>query len=114
VRNTGPSPTVRRSVQERDSGCVNCGRVDVACQIHHRRARGMGGSTRTDTNGPANLILLCLPCHSLVESRREWARARGLLVGQSQTPADVPVVWHGVRVLLCDDGRVTPLVEVAS
>jgi 5-methylcytosine-specific restriction protein A len=114
VRNTGPSPTVRRSVQERDSGCVNCSLVEGDTQLHHRRPRAAGGTRRPETNSPANLILLCLPCHALVESRREWARERGLLVGQSQTPADVPVLWHGVRVLLCDDGRITPLVEVAS
>jgi 5-methylcytosine-specific restriction protein A len=110
---TGPSPAVRRSVHERDSGCVVCGTYD-GLQVHHRRPRAAGGTRRSDANSPANLLLLCLSCHARVESYREWAREVGLLLMQTQTPADCPLWWHGVRVLLDDDGRVTPLVEAAS
>jgi 5-methylcytosine-specific restriction protein A len=109
VRATGPSSAVRQSVHERDGDrCVHCGTFD-SLQVHHRRARAMGGTVRSDTNSPANLVLLCLSCHARVESQRDWARDRGLLLRQSQTPAEVPLVWHGCRVLLGDGGWVFPL-----
>lgn len=69
----------------------------------------MGGTVRRETNGQANLILLCASCHLRVESEREWAREQGLLVRQYATPADVPLTWHGVRVRLHDDGSVEHL-----
>jgi 5-methylcytosine-specific restriction protein A len=106
VRATGPSSAVRQSVHERDGDrCVHCGTFD-SLQVHHRRARAMGGTVRSDTNSPANLVLLCLSCHARVESQRDWARDRGLLLRQSQTPAEVPLVWHGCHVRLHDDGTV--------
>jgi hypothetical protein len=66
----------------------------------------MGGTARPDTNGQANLILLCLGCHSRVEAEREWARQHGLLIRQYQTPCEVPLMWHSCRVRLHDDGTV--------
>lgn len=106
MRATGPTPAVRRAVHERDGDrCVCCGRSGDL-QVHHRRPRAMGGTVLLDTNGQANLILLCASCHAKVESERDWAREHGLLVRQYATPADVPLTWHGVRVRLHDDGTV--------
>jgi 5-methylcytosine-specific restriction protein A len=109
MRATGPTPSVRQSVRERDGDqCVWCGGVDDL-QVHHRRPRAMGGTVRPETNGQANLILLCARCHSRVESEREWGRFHGLLVRQYQAPADVPLTWHGCCVQLDDDGAVRHL-----
>lgn len=60
-------------------------------QIHHRRARGMGGTRREDANDLANLVHLCAFCHAYIESRREWAIENGWLVRQSGDPGSVPV-----------------------
>jgi hypothetical protein len=63
--------------------------------FHHRRPRGMGGSTAADTNTPANVLLLCgtgtTGCHGDVESQRQLAYAHGWLVPQGTDPATVPV-----------------------
>lgn len=65
-------------------------------QIHHRRPRGMGGSRASDTNTPANLLLLCLLCHKWVEENRTAALADGLLVRSATNPEAVPVrLLHG-------------------
>jgi 5-methylcytosine-specific restriction protein A len=115
-RNTGPSPATRRSVLERDGSCIRC---DVAepLTLQHRRARGMGGTRRPESNQPAALIVLCgsgtTGCHGWTEAHPDQARALGYRVGQLENPADVPVLWHGVRVLLDDDGRVAPLVAAS-
>lgn len=98
--------------------CQVCGRnlalryLSGDYSLQHRRARGMGGSKRPDTNGPANLILVCgsatTGCHQRIESEPEWAAKRGLRLRQNQTPSQVPVLTvHGWR-LLNDHGTYGP------
>lgn len=111
-RNTGATQAVRDLCFGRDGGCVCCGSTYML-QLHHRRARGMGSTRRPETNLPANLIVVCRDCHDWVESSRETALDRGLLVPQHKTPAEVPLIRHGVWCLLDDEGGVTP-VEVAA
>jgi 5-methylcytosine-specific restriction endonuclease McrA len=43
--------------------CTNCGQVAV--DIHHINARGMGGSLKDYIE---NLVALCRLCHNMVES----------------------------------------------
>jgi hypothetical protein len=73
---------------------------------HHRRPRGMGGTSRADVNSLAALVLACgdgiLGCHGYVEHNRTWARERGLLVPQSADPALMPMILPGGRVVLLD------------
>lgn len=109
----------KQTVLQRDNWtCVRCGRYvgpfgDYS--IHHRRPRAMGGTKRPETDLPANLITLCgsgtTGCHGQVESRREDARAAGLLLWQSQTPSAEPVLTHRGLLLLDDEGFFT---EVAA
>lgn len=107
---TGPSAAVRALVIAREDGCcARCGlrggdHVWPPHQIHHRRPRGMGGTSRKDTNSPAALLYLCASCHARTESRRAEALDRGLLVRQTQDPAAVPVLYRSVWVLLRPDG----------
>jgi hypothetical protein len=81
--------------------------------IQHRRAQGMGGTSLTETNDLANLLLLCgtgiTGCHGWVEvGERGAAEARGLWVrhehdkdGNPIPLTDYPLVLHsGRRVLL--------------
>ena len=60
-----------------------------------------------ETNGPANLLLLCLNCHAWVESHRGSAQTSGLLVSQQENPADQPLWRRGEWVLLDDVGGMT-------
>ena len=95
--------------------CERCGFVTGVAQLHHRRPRGAGGSRRADTNVASNGCALCPACHAWVESHRLAALETGLLVRQSDRPADVPVrVFDTVRVehkwvLLTDTGGVVEI-----
>lgn len=66
----------------------------VTTSVQHRRAQGMGGTSRTDAHELANLLLLCgdgvTGCHGWIETgEREKARLRGLWVPQDIDPARV-------------------------
>lgn len=99
---TGPSPTVRRLVVERDGGCLRCG--GEATNIHHRRPRGMGGTRDPAVNAPSNLVALCgsgtTGCHGWIESHRAQALADGWLVSRWGDPAKVPIFVRGERIWL--------------
>lgn len=118
-RDTGPTKTTRTTVWTRAGGrCEVCGGpLAGVCgfSMHHRRARGMGGSSRTELNSPSNLVLACgsgtTGCHGNLESHREQAYADGLLLHDGQDPAQVPVLLADPTnparrrlVLLNDDG----------
>ena len=90
-RQTGPTPQVRQEVYGRDRGaCVRCASADGPFQVHHRRPRAAGGTRRLDANSPANLVLLCEPCHRHVESHRTEALAAGLLLPQGRPRLSAP------------------------
>lgn len=94
------SPATKRLIRDRDGNrCVLCGVwVGEGGQIHHRRARGMGGSRDPLTSSPANGLTLCggpfngSQCHEHIESHRTWALDHGFLVRQGVDPASVAVV----------------------
>lgn len=94
------SPATKQLIRERDHNrCVLCGVwVGDGGQIHHRRARGMGGSRDPLTASPANGLTLCAgpyngnQCHEHIESHRRWALDHGFLVRQGTDPASVAVV----------------------
>lgn len=85
---------------------------DEGAQIHHRRARGMGGSKDPRTGGAANALTVCVPCHAHIESQRAESLEMGWLVRQGVDPASVPVFRYRRWVFLDDQGGLTP--EVAS
>lgn len=104
----------RRAVLERDEHqCVRCTHPH-GLQVHHRRPRGAGGTSRPEiAYGMANLVTLCLHCHEETESRRENARRFGYLVPSTHLPASVPI-WLGPRewCLLTDAGEVIPVRDI--
>ena len=106
-RHTGPTQVVRDAVYGRDGmHCVMCG-GDYALALHHRAGRRMGGTRRPEVNSPANLVLLCNDhCHPYVEQNRELAEDRGYIVRGQADPSLIPLVWHGIWVLLGHDGSV--------
>lgn len=94
---SGFSTRVREAILSRDGHrCVRCGMQST--QIHHRRPRGMGGTTQQSTDEPANGVVLCgsgtTGCHGWVESHRSQAVSDGLIVSQGQEPATVPVLLY--------------------
>lgn len=77
------SAKTRALVWARDGGlCLRC--LAPGTNIHHRRARGMGGTSRAAINDPRNLVLLCgsgtTGCHGWIESNRAVAREQAWLL----------------------------------
>ena len=101
---TGPDLATRQLVVDRDMRrCVRCG--EPGQQIHHRKPRGMGGTSDPAINSPANLVLLCLACHAYIESHRADAYESGWLVRRWQDPAEV-TAWDlaGIEIEFHADG----------
>ncbi len=102
--------SVRQTVYQRANYCCErCGIYAQGGSVHHRRPRGMGGDKRAATSTAANALLLCgsgtTGCHGWVESNREEAYARGLLVRRHDDPAAVPVeLLYGTFLLNVDGG----------
>ena len=107
TRHTGPTTATRELVLHRSTyRCERCSdEVWAGFHIHHRRPRGMGGTSREDTNHPSNLLVVCPACHTWIEANRLAALELGYLVRQHDNPATVPVVTPWGRVLLTADGR---------
>ncbi len=79
--------------------------------LHHRQARGMGGTSNPNVNAVTNSLAACLACHAWVEAHPEQSRVAGWMVPFGKDPALVPVLYRGGgRVLLTADGGVTPYV----
>jgi hypothetical protein len=78
----------------------------VAHSRHHRLPRGMGGSALPGQHGLDRLLLLCgdgvAGCHGWVESHREEARRRGLLVAHGVDPGSVAVELSSGQLVLLD------------
>lgn len=102
-----------------DDRCAWCNRKirgerGVDWSVHHRRARGSGGTSLAWVNLPGNGVLLCgsgtTLCHGLIESQRAGAVEDGFLVSMNgkAVSSDVEILHavHG-RCLLGDDGTVT-------
>lgn len=114
-RNTGPTTATRRTVGERAGGCCErCGKIITnEYSIHHRKPRGMGGTSDPAVNSPANLVLLCgsatTPdgCHTAVERFRQSAITTGYIVTRTADPATIPIKRHNGWFLLNHNGTMT-------
>lgn len=80
----------------------------VAWSVHHRKPRGMGGTTRADVHAYHHLLAVCgdgvRGCHGHIEGNREQAYRRGLLLRQGDDGAAVPVELASGRLVLLDPG----------
>lgn len=97
MKSTGFPADVVELILCRSGG--NCEILATGCQllaaeIHHRRARGMGGTNRPETNAASNGLAVCRRCHIRVESQRHWAFENGFAVRQCDDPRWVPVWWR--------------------
>ena len=90
---TGFDAATARLARERAQGrCEVCG-VNPDTQTHHRLPRRMGGRHRgisAVVNSLSNAIRVCAECHGRIESDRDWALRRGLLLAEGVDPAATP------------------------
>lgn len=83
--------------------------------VHHRRLKGMGGTSRADVHDLDNLLALAPFVHNLspdsVHGAPAWSRPRGYLLSKNVNhPGSHPVLLQGERwVLLTKSGRYAPL-----
>lgn len=112
-RDTGPTKDTKDQLKtERAKGkCERCGRGG-RLDVHHRRGRKIGGTTRPEINSPVNLLALCRACHSIItvtNGSRADAEFEGLLIREDlRNPADVPVKLADGWFLLTTTGTRTP------
>ena len=102
----------RKIIRERAaSRCEMCGVHCSDGQIHHRQARGMGGSRDAESRSAANGLYLHDRCHAKIESNRTDAYEKGWLVHKWEDSGEKPVLmWDGWKVLGAD-GTLTPVVS---
>jgi hypothetical protein len=103
--------TTKSTVEQRSGGvCELCG-CAPASNIHHRRARGMGG-TRRAVHTASWLLHLCgsgtTGCHGYIEAHPTISYGKGWKLRQHQTPSTAPVELAGKWVTLTDDGKIHP------
>lgn len=105
MTDTGPDAGTRRVVYGRSGGlCERC-RARPGVDVHHRRARGSGGSTAPGINSPANLVHLCRACHEWVETNWSDAAETGWKISLQQQPTDatgIPLRDLAGRTFLLD------------
>lgn len=90
-------------VKERSGGMCECCWIAPGQQLHHRRAKGMGGDPRWDVDLPGNLMNVCSACHhGRIHARPAWAVDNGYRVRMHvDDVTTVPVKWQ--PTLLNDD-----------
>lgn len=110
---------VKELIHARSGGvCELCGALP-ADQVHHRRPRGLGGTSDPTVNRAANGIGICAPCHDVVEGRsvdhpvygrvrgsRAESERKGWLISRlsPDAPDEVPVWTAAGWVQLSDSG----------
>jgi hypothetical protein len=98
----------RQAILGRSKGkCEKCGGfVGEGGQIHHRKARGMGGTKNPESRSLANALYVHPSCHAWIESHREKSYENGWLVHSWQESTKIPVHRGHDWVTLLDDGTV--------
>ncbi len=91
--------------------CELCGISVQDAQIHHRQARGMGGSKDVASRSAANGLYLHDRCHERIERNRTEAYENGWLVHKWEDSEERPVrLWDGWWTLGAD-GSLTVVVS---
>lgn len=73
------------------SRCEVCGVMVEYGQIHHRKARGMGGTVSEESRSTANGLYLDFKCHEMIERNRRKAYENGWLVHRWESSEEKPV-----------------------
>jgi hypothetical protein len=112
----GREGSCRDLVRKRSGGtCERCS-VRLAESMHHRRFRSQGGPWV-----PSNILHLCgdgtTGCHGVLTNTRGHRaefEAAGWIVPSHADWREVPVLRHGVFVILLDDGGFEPVEKGAA
>lgn len=100
----------RNVIRERAGGrCELCGVGVSMGQIHHRQARGMGGTVRVEARSPANGLYLDMKCHERIERNRSEAYENGWLVHKWESSEERPVKMFDGWYMLAGDGSLERL-----
>jgi len=103
-------PGRRDAVLARSGGrCEGCGALlGWNAECHHRKAKGVGGSSDPSIHSMSNLLMLNVRCcHEPATNAERWTKVNGLRVPNAGFPLAVPVLYRGRRwVWLEDDERV--------
>jgi hypothetical protein len=90
--------------------CERCG-IEPATNIHHRRARGMGG-TKTQIHTAEWLLHLCgsgtTGCHGYIEAHPEISYSKGWKLRRGHIPEQTPVQTPAGWVILTAEGDYKP------
>lgn len=62
---------------------------------HHRRSRRIRKDGKA--NKLSNLLLVCLPCHTLIHHERAWSKDHGFIISSNADPDEVHVNRTGVH-----------------
>lgn len=102
-----PIPTANRQlVQGRAFGrCERCHRPAIVAHLHHRRPKGMGGSSAPDRHAVSALVQLCPGCHDWAHDHPADAAVTGFMVPRSSglSPSEVPIRDLSGRARYLDD-----------
>jgi hypothetical protein len=61
---------------------------------HHRRSRRIRKDGKA--NALSNLLLVCLPCHTLIHHERAWSKVHGFTISSNADPDEVHVNRTGI------------------
>jgi HNH endonuclease len=90
--------------------CERCGLPLIAgAHFHHRKPRGMGGTSDSDLAGASNCLYVHPHCHASLESNRKVALKNGWLVRNQYHPMTIPIFRWGLWVILDDEGNALPV-----
>jgi hypothetical protein len=109
-------PRLRRTLWQRCNGRCEVTGIPLdfdTFDAHHRRLKGMGGTSRPDTDLLSNLLALDPIVHNggptSVHGSPIRSLGNGWLLHQAATPRLEPVLlYNGLRVWLTDDGAYEP------
>lgn len=89
--------------------CELCGVGVEHGQLHHRKARGMGGTVNAESRSTANALYLDFKCHEMIERNRSKAYENGWLVHRWESSEEKPVKLFDGWYTLGVDGSLRAL-----
>jgi hypothetical protein len=106
---------LRKALWERSAGYCEVSGIALdpdTFDAHHRRNKGMGGTTRPDRDSLQNLIAVDPAVHNAagpgarsIHGSKTWSQPRGYLLWQTQGPLLTPMHYREKQwVLLTADG----------
>lgn len=100
------SPEVRALVYVRSKGLCEIHGSHPATDLHHRDARGMGGSSDPSLDCASNALHVCREGHRYAEEHPEESFEKGWRVRTGFSPRAQKVLYMGLWATLSDEGLV--------